>query len=60
MNPSYGVSGDPAELAKRRRLLRAELDRFQEEFGAFTDEELAEAKALLHGPEEALHGPEEA
>ena len=33
-------------------LLREELDRYQGESGAFTDEELAEASALLHGTEE--------
>jgi hypothetical protein len=42
-----------AERAERRRLLREELDRYQGEFGAFTDEEMAEARALLHGTEEA-------
>jgi len=40
-----------AERAERRRLLREELDGYQGEFGAFTDEEMAEARALLHGAE---------
>jgi hypothetical protein len=46
------VSGYLTELverAERRRLLRAELDNYQGEFGAFTPEELAEARALLPG-----------
>jgi post-segregation antitoxin (ccd killing protein) len=50
------VSGYLTELverAERRRLLRAELDSYQGEFGAFTSEELAEAQALLHGGESA-------
>ena len=38
-----------------RRLLREELDRYQAEFGAFTDEEMAEARKLLHGTEEPEH-----
>jgi hypothetical protein len=49
------VSGYLTELAERaelRRLLREELDRYQGEFGAFTDEEMAEARALLHGSDE--------
>ncbi|PTA44468.1 hypothetical protein [Micromonospora sp. RP3T] len=44
------VSGYLTERAERRRLLREELDRYQGEFGTFTDEEMAEARALLHGP----------
>jgi predicted CopG family antitoxin len=46
------VSGYLTELAERRRLLREESDRYQDEFGAFTDEEMAEARSLLHGAEE--------
>jgi hypothetical protein len=42
-----------AERAERRRLLREELDLYQEEFGTFTDEELAESQALLRGGEGA-------
>ncbi|GAA2526946.1 hypothetical protein [Winogradskya humida] len=44
-----------AERAERRRLLREELDRYQDEFGAFTDQEMAEAQALLYGTEELGH-----
>ena len=51
------VSGYSAGRAERRLLLRDELDRYQEEFGAFTDEEMAEAKALLHEAEETEHAP---
>ncbi|WP_127498038.1 hypothetical protein [Actinoplanes solisilvae] len=47
-----GYLTELAERAERRRLLREELDRYQEEFGAFTDEEMAEARDLLHGPAE--------
>ncbi|MFC7217073.1 hypothetical protein ACFQLX_02630 [Streptomyces polyrhachis] len=50
------VSGYITELverAERRRLLREELDAYQAEAGAFTDEELAGARALLHGTEGA-------
>lgn len=46
-----GYITELAERAERRRLLREDLDRYQEEFGAFTDEEMAEARALLHGTE---------
>ena len=48
-----GYLTELAERAERRRLLREELDRYQEEFGAFTDEEMAETRALLHGAEES-------
>lgn len=44
-----GYLTELAERAERRRLLREELDRYQGEFGAFTDQEMAEARALLHG-----------
>ncbi|PRY28288.1 hypothetical protein [Pseudosporangium ferrugineum] len=47
-----GYLTELAERAERRRLLRAELDRYQGESGAFTDEEMAEARSLLHGAEE--------
>lgn len=47
-----GYLTELAERAERRRLLREELDRYQGEFGTFTDEEMAEARALLHGAEE--------
>ncbi|GGN16954.1 hypothetical protein FHR83_004954 [Actinoplanes campanulatus] len=47
-----GYLTELAERAERRRLLREELDHYQGEFGAFTDEEMAEARALLHGAEE--------
>jgi hypothetical protein len=47
-----GYLTELAERAERRRLLREELDRYQGEFGAFTDEEMAEARAFLHGAEE--------
>ena len=50
-----GYLTELAERAERRRLLREELDRYQQESGAFTDEELAEARALLHGSEGAEH-----
>lgn len=51
-----GYITELAERAERRRLLREELDSFQGEFGAFTDAEMAEARALLHGAEgEADH-----
>lgn len=48
-----GYLTELAERAERRRLLREELDRYQEEHGSFTDEELGEARSLLHGDEEA-------
>ncbi|GAA0416855.1 hypothetical protein Aca07nite_08370 [Actinoplanes capillaceus] len=48
-----GYLTELAERAERRRLLREELDHYQGEFGAFTDEEMAEARALLHGAEES-------
>jgi post-segregation antitoxin (ccd killing protein) len=48
-----GYLTELAERAERRRLLREELDRYQSEAGAFTDEEMAEAQALLHGVEES-------
>lgn len=44
-----GYLTELAERAERRRLLREEPDRYQGEFGAFTDEEMVEARALLHG-----------
>lgn len=44
-----GYLAELAERAERRRLLREELDHYQGEFGAFTDQEMAEAQALLHG-----------
>ncbi|MEU4618859.1 hypothetical protein AB0G04_02610 [Actinoplanes sp. NPDC023801] len=44
-----GYLTELAERAERRRLLREELDGYQDEFGAFTDEEMAEARTLLHG-----------
>lgn len=44
-----GYLTELAERAERRRLLREELDRYQEEFGAFTEAELAEAQSLLRG-----------
>jgi hypothetical protein len=47
-----GYLTELAERAERRRSLRAELDSYQGEFGAFTDDEMAEARALLHGAEE--------
>ncbi|WDZ85209.1 hypothetical protein [Micromonospora cathayae] len=47
-----GYLTELAERAERRRLLREELDSYQGEFGAFTDEEMAEARALLYGAEE--------
>ena len=47
-----GYLTELAERAERRRSLREELDRYQGEFGAFTDDEMAEARALLHGVEE--------
>ena len=49
MRMHTGNSTEVAERAERRRLLRQELDRYQEEFGVFTDEEMAEARELLHG-----------
>ncbi|MEV6345814.1 hypothetical protein [Actinoplanes sp. NPDC051851] len=47
-----GYLTELAERAERRRLLREELDHYQDEFGAFTDEEMAEARSLLSGAEE--------
>lgn len=47
-----GYLTELAERAERRRLLREELDRYQGDLGAFTDEEMAEARALLRGTEE--------
>ncbi|MFY1695760.1 MULTISPECIES: hypothetical protein [unclassified Solwaraspora] len=44
-----GYLTELAERAERRRLLREELDGYQAEFGAFTDQEMAEARTLLHG-----------
>jgi hypothetical protein len=44
-----------AERAERRRLLREELDRYQSEFGTFTDQEMAEAQTLLHGTDGMEH-----
>ena len=48
----FGYLTELAERAERRRLLREELDRYQSEFGAFTDEEMADTRALLYGTEE--------
>ena len=42
-----GYLTELAERAERRRLLRAELDRYQGEFGAFTDEEMAEGRSSI-------------
>lgn len=50
-----GYLTELAERAERRRLLREELDHYKGEFGAFTDEEMAEARTLLHGTEGAEH-----
>ncbi len=47
-----GYLTELAEQAERRRLLREELDRYQGEFGVFTDADMAQARALLHGAEE--------
>jgi hypothetical protein len=52
------VSGYLTELverAERRSLIRTELDNYQEEFGSFTPEELAGARAVLHGSTAAEH-----
>ena len=46
-----GYLTELAQRAERRRLLREELDKYQKEFGAFTDEELSETRALLGGNE---------
>ena len=49
------VSGYVAEAVARRirhRLLVDELERHQSEFGAFTEEELADARARLFGTAE--------
>ncbi|MEU8236935.1 hypothetical protein AB0C07_01670 [Actinoplanes missouriensis] len=46
-----GYLTELAERAERRRALRDELARYQDSFGAFTDREMAEARALLHGAE---------
>ncbi|MFG1602973.1 hypothetical protein [Actinoplanes sp. NPDC049265] len=50
-----GYLTELAERAERRRLLREELDRYQGEFGAFTDQEMAEARAVLHGNDGLEH-----
>jgi post-segregation antitoxin (ccd killing protein) len=53
------VSGFVAEAVARQirhRLLVDELDRHQSEFGAFTQEELAEARARLLGTSGAAAG----
>ena len=47
-NTSHCVA-EATERAERRRLLREDLNRYQEEFGAFTEDEMTEASALLHG-----------
>ncbi|MDT6981934.1 hypothetical protein ACFSUJ_10365 [Streptomyces lusitanus] len=50
------VSGYAAEAVGRRlrhQLLGADLRRHQEEYGAFTEEELAEARSRIHGHAEA-------
>jgi post-segregation antitoxin (ccd killing protein) len=52
------VSGYVAEAVARqirRELLASELDRYQRDFGAFSDEELAQARAELASGE-AGHG----
>ncbi|MGL5828117.1 MAG: hypothetical protein ACRC0L_00935 [Angustibacter sp.] len=46
-----------AERAERRRRLRVELDQYQEEFGAFTQEELDRADDMLRGGEGSDHAP---
>jgi post-segregation antitoxin (ccd killing protein) len=54
------VSGYVAEAVARQirhRLLVDELERHQSEFGAFTQEELAQARAKLFGAPEAATGP---
>jgi hypothetical protein len=50
-----GYLAELAERAERRRLLREELDHYQGEFGAFTDQEMAQAQALLHGTDGLGH-----
>ena len=50
-----GYLTELAERAERRRLLREELDSYQRESGTFTDEEMAQARALLRGSEGAEH-----
>ena len=50
-----GYLTELAERAERRRLLREELDSYQRESGIFTDEEMAQARALLRGSEGAEH-----
>ncbi|MFD9333742.1 hypothetical protein ACFWBF_04900 [Streptomyces sp. NPDC060028] len=50
------ISGYVAEAVARhirRHLLGEDLRRYQEEHGAFTDEEMAAARAELFGPPEA-------
>ena len=54
------VSGYVAEAVARQirhRLLVDELERHQSEFGAFTQEELAQARAKIFGASEAATGP---
>jgi post-segregation antitoxin (ccd killing protein) len=54
------VSGYVAEAVARQirhRLLADELERHQSEFGAFTQEELSQARAKLFGAPEAAAGP---
>jgi len=54
------VSGYVAEAVARQirhRLLVDELERHQSEFGAFTQEELAQARAKIFGASEATTGP---
>ncbi|MET9295188.1 hypothetical protein [Streptomyces sp. NPDC003077] len=53
MDNVSGYVTELAERAERRGLLREELDGYQGECGAFTDEEMAEARALLYGTEES-------
>ncbi|MER7170000.1 hypothetical protein [Streptomyces mesophilus] len=53
------VSGYVAEAVARQlrhQLIGADLQRYQEEHGAFTEEELAEAEARISGPAEGAPG----
>lgn len=54
--PDDFTSGHPAEAEARQRrheLIGADLLRYQEEHGAFSAEELAEARSRIFGPAEA-------
>ncbi|WP_225845082.1 hypothetical protein [Streptomyces sp. HPF1205] len=52
--PDNFTSGHPAEARQRRHeLIGADLLRYQEEHGAFSAEELAEARSRIFGPAEA-------